>query len=342
MLALFAVLITRRAPTPDGTAARSVAGEAMGTTWSVAWVPKEGVGTDEDEVGALATAAIERVNGSMSTYLSTSELSRFNGLEDAMAMNVGVGLREVVSEAIRISDVTSGAFDVAVAPLVRLWGFGARPSDRPPTEAEIQEAIGRTGFHKIQLDIEGGTLRKVDPRVTCDLSAIAKGYAVDQVAEALEGTGVSRYMVELGGEVRAHGQRPGGGPWRIGVETPDGGVQDVQTVVGLQDTAMATSGDYRSFVINEGERISHTIDPRTGRPVKHGLASVSVIHPSCMTADALATALNVLGPEAGFALAERRGWPALFIVRASDGSFRTRSTSTWASNLEQRATTGAH
>lgn len=340
VLALFVVLIARRGPAPDDLNAHSVAGEAMGTTWNVAWVP-DGEGGGQDDVRAAASAAIEQVNASMSTYLASSELSRFNDRRDDQPVALGPGLGEVLVEAQRIHGLTGGAFDVTVTPLVRLWGFGARPSTRPPTEAEITEARARIGAEKIELDTQGETLRKKDPRVTIDLSAIAKGYAVDKVAEALLQLGISSFMVELGGEVRAHGDRPGGGAWRIGVETPDGGAQDAQVVVGLRNASMATSGDYRNFADLNGERVSHTIDPRTGRPVAHSLASVSVIHPSCMTADALATALTVLGSDDGLALAEREGWAALFIERAPGGSFHERATTSWNANLEHRPARGA-
>jgi thiamine biosynthesis lipoprotein len=158
------------------------------------------------------------------------------------------------------------------------------------------------------------------------LSAIAKGYAVDQVADALRGLGYGDFLIELGGEVRAQGRRPDGAFWRVAIERPDSALRAVFEVVPLRDFALATSGDYRDYYELGGRRISHTIDPRTGRPVEHALASVSVLHPDAVHADALATALTVLGPEAGYALAEREGLAAYFIVRRKEGGFSSFAT----------------
>jgi thiamine biosynthesis lipoprotein len=162
--------------------------------------------------------------------------------------------------------------------------------------------------------------------VVCDLSAIAKGYGVDQVAEALVALGHGDFLVEVGGEMRARGRRLDGEPWRVAIETPDSDVRRVWETLLLRDMALATSGDYRSYYEAGGRRYSHTIDPRSGRPVEHELASVSVLHAEAIWADALATALNVLGPEAGYALAEAEGWAAYFLVRDPAGQFSPRET----------------
>ena len=182
------------------------------------------------------------------------------------------------------------------------------------------------GFERIEIDPSAGTLTKTLAGVTCDLSAIAKGYAVDRVAAALRELGHGDFLVEVGGEVRAQGRRPDGSFWRVAIETPDSNARSVFEVVSLHDLALATSGDYRNYYEVDGRRISHTIDPRTGHPIEHALASVSVLHSDAVHADALATALDVLGPEAGYALAQREGLAAYFIVRREDGSFAPRAT----------------
>ena len=177
----------------------------------------------------------------------------------------------------------------------------------------------RTGYEKLEYRLDPPALRKLHPELTIDLSALAKGYGVDVLAEYLEEVGVQDYMVEIGGEIRARGTNPDGQVWRIGIEKPEpGGQRSVYEALPLEDLGMATSGDYRNYYELDGERLSHTIDPRTGRPITHKLASVTVLHEECAFADAYATALNVLGPERGYELAVSLKLPALFIVRVDD------------------------
>ena len=173
-----------------------------------------------------------------------------------------------------------------------------------------------------------------------DLSALAKGYGVDRATLKLRDLGIRSAMLEVGGEIRVIGGR-GSRAWSLGIETPDGGAQDVQDVVPLRDGALATSGDYRQVILHEGKLRSHTIDPRTGRPVEHGLASVSVVADTCMRADALATGLMVLGDDVGHRLAEDKGWAAMFISRNDDGSFRERTTEAWNRRLAAEASADA-
>jgi thiamine biosynthesis lipoprotein len=187
-----------------------------------------------------------------------------------------------------------------------------------PDEAEIAAARAAVGWQQLEIDCARGLLRKLRPGMFIDLNAIAPGYAVDRIAAALDARGLRDYVVELGGEVRARGTNTGGKPWQIGIETPNPGEQAVERIVPLQDAALSTSGDYRSFIERDGVRYGHSIDPRSGRPVLHSLASVSVIAPLAVDADALATALMVLGPDDGYAFAVREKLPALFIIRARD------------------------
>ena len=170
------------------------------------------------------------------------------------------------------------------------------------------------------------TIRKLDPRLSCDLSALAKGFAVDRVADLLEAEGVVGYLVEIGGEIRTFGRSEHSRLWRVGIERPGPGTPAVHRLLVLDDLALATSGDYRNYYEVDGRQISHAIDPRTGHPVSHGLASVSVIAPTCVQADAIATALAVMGPEEGYALAVERGWAALLVGRHQDGTLYDRET----------------
>lgn len=263
---------------------------------------------------------LERVNDSMSTYRPESELSRFNSNPSIDWIPASTELVELLSEARATSEQSDGAFDVTVGPLVNLWGFGptAQP-EKLPVEAEIAEIRKRVGFTKLTIRTEPPALKKSIPDLYIDLSAIAKGYGVDQVADFLRARGVQNYLVEIGGELNAAGHSGRGTPWRIAVERPDPRSRSIHRIVELRDSGMATSGDYRNFYEKEGKWYSHSIDPTTGRPVTHGLASVTVVMPETRKADAFATALMVLGPQAGFRLAESKGIAALFVVRTDSG-----------------------
>lgn len=326
MAGLLALLYERR-PEPDAAPSTFVQlrGATMGTSYTVKVVG------ELDEAGQRALAdAVERalggVDGAMSTYKPESELSRLNRLPADTPFHASPELRLVLEEARRVHALSGGAFDVTVGPLVNRWGFGpGKKHDAPPDDGELAALRARVGDALLRW--EGDTLLKARADVYVDLSAIAKGYGVDKVAEAIEAGGHERYLVEVGGEVRVRGTNPDGKPWQVGVEKPVGGAdQPVQEVVPLGTGSLATSGDYRNYYERDGKRISHTIDARTGRPIEHRLASVTVIHPSCTTADALATALNVLGPEAGLELATREKLAALFIVRTEAGEFELRRT----------------
>jgi len=295
-------------------------GATMGTQYSVKVVGSPG-GVDVATLEKDIQAALDRVDALMSTYRSDSELSRFNAFDRTDWFPVSAATAEVVEAAVDVGRLSSGAFDVTVGPLVNLWGFGPKkgPAERVPSPAEIEEAKNQTGLHHLEVRLDPPAMRKDLPGVYVDLSGVAKGFAVDQVAGLLERRGVENYMVEVGGEVRTKGRNLQGRPWQIGIESPVVGVRSLQRVVGLEDAAMATSGDYRNYFEVRGVRYSHMLDPRTGRPIAHPLASVSVLDSSCMRADALATALLVLGPEEGYALAEKEDLPALLVIKSDDG-----------------------
>lgn len=299
-------------------------GEALGTYYTVKIIGDEGARLAQTQQAAISDEVeqvLQDINNTMSTYAGTSELSRFNRSNSTAPQRMSPDMIKVFALAQRIGQESDGAFDITVGPLVNAWGFGpdARTSEGPPDKrlAELRECIG---YRLIEVDAEAGTVRKTRPCVSCDLAAIAKGFAVDKVAERLEKLGCARFMVEVGGEVRTKGLNADGVPWRIAIEKPLVDRRAIHRVIGLTNAAMATSGDYRNFYEKDGRRLSHTIDPRTGRPVAHNLASVTVIHESCAAADAYATALMALGPEEGYRLAERLGLAALFITREPDGT----------------------
>ena len=319
---------------------RTIAGATMGTTFTVTVAAGDAAAVGAPRaasraVGGLAAvdlqAAVQRrldgIEGRMSHYRADSELSRFNRARTTEPWPLSRETLGVVAEALAVSRASGGAFDVTVGPLVDAWGFG--PGGRAPAapdEAALAALRGRVGAELLEVDLAAGTLRKRREDVVVDLSAIAKGYAVDTVATLLDDLGFGDYLVEIGGELRAAGTNEEGTPWRVAIERPVAGAPAAQRILPLTDAALATSGDYRSFYDLDGARVSHTIDPRTGRPVTHALRSVSVIAARCSLADARSTALNVLGPEAGYALAVEQGWAALFVTDDGAGRLVERET----------------
>ncbi|MDL0430008.1 FAD:protein FMN transferase [Marinobacter sp. TBZ242] len=309
-----------------------ISGPVFGTQYHINVVLQE----DQHRLENLADGIDEvlaRVDASMSTWREDSELSRFNRLEDqSQWTEISRPLHEVLATAREVSELTDGAFDVTVGPVVNLWGFGpdARP-DRVPGSDELASRLAAIGYDKLELRDEPPGLR-ASPNQYVDLSAIAKGYGVDEVARFLESEGVSAFLVEIGGEVRVSGRKPDGAAWRLAIEEPVSEQRRINRVVALDSQAMATSGDYRNYYESEGQRFSHTIDPNTGKPIRHSLASVTVIADDCMTADALATAFNVMGVEQAKELATRENIAAYFIVRGEDG-FETDYTPAFSSYL---------
>ncbi len=292
-----------------------LSGRTMGTTYSVKLAPAP---------QAQARAALkreiesrlERINRQMSTYLPDSDLTRFNEARTTGWQPVPGPLVALVERARRISEHTEGRYDVTVGPLVDLWGFGSAESrDSPPDAAEIAATLGTVGHRHLHTRRTPPALRKDVAGLRVDLSSIAKGWGVDQLVELLRARGYSDFLVEIGGELRAHGQKAPGQPWQIAIERPLPGRREVQRVVALRDLAMATSGDYRNFFTAGGRRYSHTIDPVSGEAVQHRLAAVTVFADNCTDADAWATALMALGEQRGPALAAALDLKALFIVR---------------------------
>lgn len=296
-----------------------IAGPVFGTQYHINVVLTEDESRLEN-LGSGIEQVLEDVDASMSTWREDSELSRLNRREDQSEwIELSEPLYEVLFVAAEVSSLTDGAFDVTIGPVVNLWGFGpdARP-DQVPDDQELKAKLNQTGYENIELKSDPPALRAHRPQYI-DLSAIAKGYAVDAVARYLEEAGVGAYLVEIGGEVRVNGRKPNGDAWRLAIEEPVSERRQVNRVVALDSQAMATSGDYRNYYESEGRRYSHTIDPETGKPIRHKLASVTVIAENTMLADALATGFNVMGFERAQALATRENVAAYFIVRGDNG-----------------------
>ena len=300
----------------------SFAGPTMGTRYAVSIAAGTQAGNwppDVPEVQRQVDQRLSEINRLMSTYDPNSELSRFNRLDSQDWFRVSSETVEVVASALKIAERTSGAFDPTVGPLVNLWGFGPDwRREEPPNDEQIAEALQRVGYRHIEVRRNPPALRKAIPEVYLDLSAIAKGYAADEVSELMAESGYDDSMVEIGGEVRTRGHKARGLPWRIGVEKPGRDGRGVQAAVPLVDSGMATSGDYRNFFEHEGVRYSHTIDPTTGRPVRHRLAAVAIVAPACIEADALATAVLVMGEAKGYDWCMKQEVAAMLLVREGE------------------------
>ena len=298
-------------------------GTTMGTTFSVTVVGEFMSNQVKAELEVSIKDRLDKLDAMMSTYKPDSEVSRFNDWESSDWFGVSPDTAQVFQHAREVSEVTGGAFDVTVAPLVDVWGFGpVGPLHTLPSDSDINRLLGAVDFRQIEVNDVSTALRKTSIHVKTDVSAVAKGYAVDRIADLLDARNYDSYLIEIGGEVRTRGRREEGQSWRIGIEQPTENLGLLQRVVQLSDAALATSGDYRNYFELDGVRYSHTIDPRTGRPITHELAAVSVIDVLCVRADALATALEVLGPNEAYDLAEELGLAVLLIIREEDGSYR--------------------
>jgi thiamine biosynthesis lipoprotein len=289
----------------------------MGTSWHATIVTADD--TPEDEVLLTGIEAVlEQINVSMSTYRADSEISRFNAMPTDQWIPVSADFYAVLSTAVAVGFQSHGAYDVTVGPLVDLWGFGPNGLiDAPPADDTVTDVLELVGQDHLRVDGESQQVLKRSP-VELDFSSIAKGYAVDAIARWLTAQGQDRYLVEVGGEMRLSGLSARGDPWRVAIERPDSGGREVLQAVSVTDVAVATSGDYRNFFELQGQRFSHSIDPRKGYPVAHDLVSVTVIDTSAALADAWATALIVLGYEEGMAVAQEQGLAVYFIQRRDD------------------------
>jgi len=299
-------------------ALHTLGGETMGTTWSVRLAAARDADLRALHAGIEAQLAL--VVRQMSTWDNDSDISRYNRADAGQWLSVPPEFAQVLACSLEIADASDSAFDPAVGALVGLWGFGAHACDTVPDAEALAAARAQSGWRRIDFDAENRRILQPGG-LQLDLSAIAKGYAADQVAACLRDAGIADALVEVGGELAGHGRKPDGEPWRVLVEAgpeEDDHRLDAR-VLELNGLAVATSGDRWHHYTRDGRRYTHTIDPRSGEPVAHALAAVSVVAADAMHADAWATALGVLGVDAGHALALRLGLAARFLWRDDDG-----------------------
>lgn len=302
---------------PAGWQVHSLAGATMGTTWSVRVAAP--AAHPLGPVRGAIEAVLDPVVAEMSPWVETSAISRFNAAPAGTWHGLPPMFWGVLSRALALAEATGGAYDPTLGALVELWGFGPAPRGRGvPAPERIAEARARSGWQRLQLRPATRELRQPGG-LRLDLSSIAKGFAVDEVGRQLARLGLCHHLVEIGGEVRGAGVKPDGSPWWVAVETPPGPSPSPEWLVALHGLAAATSGDYRRAFTAGGQSYAHTLDPVTGRPAAGDLASVTVLRPSCLEADALATALLVMGRARGLAFADRHGAAALFLERSPTG-----------------------
>ncbi|MBU2882543.1 FAD:protein FMN transferase [Psychrosphaera sp. B3R10] len=299
-------------------------GKTMGTTFSVKLFPTQ---DDINQLNLYESVNNEliRINQLMSTYIADSELSKFNQTEAGKPFEFSADNVEILTKSFEINRESNGAFDVTVGPIVNLWGFG--PNGRietRPSDADIANVKHFVGIDKVSLT--GNVAVKKHKDVYVDFSSIAKGFAVDKIAEYLERNNITNYLVEIGGEMRLSGHKPSGELWTVAVEKPVTNRREAQLIFSPGNIGMATSGDYRNYFEENGTRFSHTINPETAAPITHKLASVTVLHSSAASADAYATAINVLGPVSGVEFAEKNGIAAYFLIKTDNGFAEVLST----------------
>ncbi|MFN5740648.1 MAG: FAD:protein FMN transferase, partial [Planctomyces sp.] len=303
-----------------------ISGKTMGSYYAL--VIDSAAPPDADLLQQDIEAIFTDLNRQMSTWDPNSEISKFNSSSDSTDwFPVSRDLLLVTTEARRLHTLTEGALEITLAPLIEAWGFGRSKRKRVPPAAEIDAALKLLGTQYIEVRSEPPAIRRTRPGLQISLNALAPGYAADRVSLLLHDRGLKAHVVDVGGENRAGTPKRSGEPWRLGVESPLG---NLHKILELSETSIATSGDYRNFFIIENRRYSHVLDPRTGRPVADPPASVSVIHPSCMTADGLATAMMVLGPEKGLQIAERASFDVMFLNIDRDGKLVEQSTGLFA------------
>jgi thiamine biosynthesis lipoprotein len=314
-------------------------GPTMGAAWSVKVVAPSVDGLDQPAQARLQRslqATLNQIERLMSTWDATSELSRFNTSRSLEPFPVAPETFEVFRWSQRLWTETNGAMDPTVGPLIDAWGFGADRSVVPPDDATVARLRADVGMAHVELDPAGGWVRKRRPGVQCSFSALAPGYAADLVAAQLLARGYRDFLIDVGGELVARGRSATGEAWRVGIEKPQAEGSAVERTVTLEDRALSTSGDYRNFREVDGRRLTHVLDPRTGRPVQHALTSVSVLANEAVRADALSTALMVMGPDEAMAFATSRNLAVLLLVRTADGRFEERTSPAFPASRSAR------
>ena len=334
-LALLAVTLSLCACTDVDPPARELrlSGKTMGTVFNVSVVLAEG--QSEENLPGDLPALLDKVSADYSTYDTDASISRFNRAESTDWLPTSNTFCRGLEEALALSERTAGKFDPSVGQLVELWGFGAQNRQaQPPSAVQIDAALETTGYRLLHTRCGKNQIRKDVAALRIDLSGYAKGLAVDLVARELESRGLKNFLIELGGEIQVRGYNAAAEKWRVAIETPSPSEREPYAALRLTDIAVATSGDYRNFYTVAGKRYSHAIDPQTGAPVTHRTAAVTVIDSDAASADALATALLVMGADTGFSYAEDQHIAAMFLVRDKTGLLR-KTTAQFLPYLEQ-------
>ncbi|MEP2639985.1 FAD:protein FMN transferase [Roseobacter sp.] len=301
-----------------------ISGFSMGTSYKVVAIDPSNA-LDEVQVKQAISSALANVNDSMSNWQAGSEISRLNASPVGTIMPVSAELTDVLNAASYVYHASEGRFDTTVGPLIELWGFGAPGARAMPHDADIAQALTRTGLTD-SLRVGQGTIEKTHKDAQAYLAGIGKGYGADHIGRALTALGIEDYLVEIGGDLYAEGRNPNGQPWQVGIETPNVGDRGVLGVVGVSGLGVASSGDYRNYFEEDGQRYSHLIDPTTGRPVTHKTASATVLAENAMLADAWSTALLILGRERGLDVASAHNVAVQFVERdqnAASPQFKT-------------------
>ncbi|WCM53144.1 FAD:protein FMN transferase [Pseudomonas sp. WJP1] len=316
------VLIGTLSACGNGDSMESFGGPTMGSTYSIKYVRHAGLPAPAD-VQVEVEKILSDIDRQLSTYRSDSDIERFNALPANHCQAMPASVLELVRVGEQLSVQSAGAFDLTVEPLLNLWGFGPQArEEKIPTAPALAEVRQRVGHDHLRID--GDRLCK-DAAVEVDFNSIAAGYAVDTIAARLEAMGIHDYLAEATGELKAAGRKSDGTAWHIALEEPRDDQQVAERIIAVDGYGVSTSGDYRNYFVQGGQRFSHTLDARTGAPVSHNLASVTVIHPSALMADGLSTLLLILGPEQGWDYAEKHDIGAFFVMRADTG-FVTRSS----------------
>lgn len=318
LLAVFVVLLCS-SQLSYASNLQHLTGTTMGQSYRISWPANELPSEQFPKLKRSLSGTLTAIDGTMSTWREQSELSRINATKHDQAIQLTEHTAVVIKKALLVGKQTDGALDITIGPLLKLWGFGPHKSNTTPSASQLQRVSHYVGLDKIEL--KDKQLRKLDPRVELDLSAIAKGYGVDMAAAVLERYGIENYLVEIGGEVRAKGTADNAKPWQVAVNQPAVYSQTTAAVLTIADHAVATSGDYRQFYNDQGgQRYSHIVDPKTGDAKIRDVASATVIATDCASADGLATALMVMGIDKAMAFAEQQQIPAL-LIGANDGEF---------------------
>lgn len=329
------LLLSACGPTVDEAPAVVISGKTMGTFYRVSVVGLDK--SREPELRQQIEAQLAEDDHQLSTYKDDSVLSIFNQYKGSVPQPISSGMADAIVTSLRIGQKTAGAMDITVGPLVNLWGFG--PNKEPvkmPTQAKIDRAKAEVGLQHLKViqRSDGQYLQKDLPGLYVDLSTVGEGYATDHLARLVEANGISDYLVSVGGAVVSRGKNPEGKPWQVAIQKPTDKENAVQAIVDLQGMGISTSGSYRNYYELDGKRLSHIIDPATGRPITHKLVSATVIAPTALEADGWDTGLMVLGTDKALALAEKEHLAVYLITKEGDG-FKTNMTQQFKTYLRK-------